>query len=173
MTLADADERPVTRRDVRVLVVEDEPLAAEAHAAYVGRVDGLRGRPASRARPRDAGALPRQRPAVDLVLLDMHLPDGHGLELLQRLRAAGHLLRRDRGDLGARRRRRPARRWPRASCSTCSSRSPSPRSATSSSSTPPTGAGWRRAPTRSSQDDVDQLLGALRAASGPRRCPRA
>jgi response regulator of citrate/malate metabolism len=28
---------------------------------------------------------------VDLLLLDMHLPDGHGLGLLQRLRAAGHL----------------------------------------------------------------------------------
>ena len=27
--------------------------------------------------------------AVDLILLDMHLPDGHGLGLLQRLRAAG------------------------------------------------------------------------------------
>jgi response regulator of citrate/malate metabolism len=28
---------------------------------------------------------------VDLLLLDMHLPDGHGLGLLQRLRSAGHL----------------------------------------------------------------------------------
>ena len=26
---------------LRVLVVEDEPIAAEAHTAYVGRVDGF------------------------------------------------------------------------------------------------------------------------------------
>ena len=28
---------------LRVLVVEDEPIAAEAHTAYVGRVDGFEG----------------------------------------------------------------------------------------------------------------------------------
>jgi response regulator of citrate/malate metabolism len=75
---------------VRVLVVEDEELAAEAHAAYVGRVDGfeLAGvvRSAAAAIRHLAGD-----PDVDLILLDMHLPDGHGLALLQRLRAAGHL----------------------------------------------------------------------------------
>jgi response regulator of citrate/malate metabolism len=75
---------------VRVLVVEDEELAAEAHAAYVGRVDGfeLAGvvRSAAAAIRHLAGD-----PGVDLILLDMHLPDGHGLALLQRLRAAGHL----------------------------------------------------------------------------------
>lgn len=79
---------------IRVLVVEDEELAAEAHAAYVGRVSGFAlagvarsGREAVRAldTARDAGE------PVDLVLLDMNLPDGHGLGLLGGLRAAGHL----------------------------------------------------------------------------------
>jgi response regulator of citrate/malate metabolism len=27
--------------DIRVLVVEDEPIAAAAHAAYIGRLDGF------------------------------------------------------------------------------------------------------------------------------------
>ncbi|HEU4513068.1 MAG TPA: response regulator [Nocardioidaceae bacterium] len=74
---------------VRVLVVEDEQVAAEAHASYVERVDGFElagvarsGRDALRHLGRDH---------VDLVLLDLHLPDGHGLALLQRMRAAGHL----------------------------------------------------------------------------------
>ena len=42
---------------------------------------------------RSAGEAARflERDPVDLVLLDMHLPDGHGLGLLQRLRAAGVL----------------------------------------------------------------------------------
>jgi len=75
---------------VRVLVVEDEQLAAEAHAAYTNRVDGFE----VAAVARSAGEAMRQLaadPTIDLVLLDMHLPDGHGLGLLQRLRAAGHL----------------------------------------------------------------------------------
>ncbi len=33
----------------------------------------------------------REQGPVDLMLLDMFLPDGHGLGLLQRLRAAGEL----------------------------------------------------------------------------------
>ena len=76
--------------NVRVLVVEDEPLAAEAHAAYTNRIDGFEVATVARS----AGEAMRQLaadPSIDLVLLDMHLPDGHGLGLLQRLRAAGHL----------------------------------------------------------------------------------
>ena len=73
---------------VRVLVVEDEALAAEAHAAYVDRVDGFELAGVARSAG-DAARFLTSDPAVDLVLLDMHLPDGHGLGLLQRLRAGG------------------------------------------------------------------------------------
>jgi response regulator of citrate/malate metabolism len=75
---------------VRVLVVEDEERAAEAHAAYVGRVPGFELAGVARS-AQEAARLLGADPGVDLVLLDMHLPDGHGLSLLQRLRAAGHL----------------------------------------------------------------------------------
>jgi response regulator of citrate/malate metabolism len=72
---------------VAVLVVEDEPLIADAHAQYVRRVPGFEvagvvhgGGAALR--------FVRDRP-VDLVLLDFNLPDLHGLEVCRRLRGAG------------------------------------------------------------------------------------
>lgn len=75
---------------VRVLVVEDEAIAAEAHSAYVGRIDGFEVAGVARSAA-EAMRLLTADPTIDLVLLDMHLPDGHGLGLLQRMRAAGHL----------------------------------------------------------------------------------
>ncbi len=75
---------------VRVLVVEDEQLAAEAHAEYTRRVPGFEVAGVARSAG-DAVRHLNADPDVDLILLDMHLPDGHGLGLLQRLRAAGHL----------------------------------------------------------------------------------
>jgi len=75
---------------VRVLVVEDEQLAAEAHAAYVGRVEGFELAGVARSAGEAARFLGGHE--VDLVLLDLHLPDGHGLALVQRLRAAGRLV---------------------------------------------------------------------------------
>ena len=75
-------------RALRVLIVEDEPTAAEALALHVGRVPGF-----GVVGHVCAGADALRRVAaggVDLVLLDIYLPDMSGLEVLRRLRAAGH-----------------------------------------------------------------------------------
>lgn len=72
---------------VRTLVVEDDPVLADAHRTYVERVEGyvcvgtaLDGCTALR-------VLADQ--PVDLVLLDVGLPDMSGLEVLRTLRARG------------------------------------------------------------------------------------
>ncbi|MGS0687714.1 response regulator [Nakamurella sp. GG22] len=72
---------------IRVLVVEDEPIAARAHKAYVERVCGFSVAAVAHSRMEAERALGRG--GVDLVLLDLHLPDGSGLELFRRIRAAG------------------------------------------------------------------------------------
>ncbi len=80
--------------NVRVLVIEDEVRTAEAHASYVARVPGFEvaGVAHSVADTRRILDAERERGRpVDLLLLDMNLPDGHGLGLLAGLRAAGHL----------------------------------------------------------------------------------
>jgi response regulator of citrate/malate metabolism len=74
---------------VQVLVVEDEELAAEAHADYVRRTSGFEVAGVARSSV-EALRLLRKVP-VDLVLLDMNLPDGHGLALLRRMRSDGFL----------------------------------------------------------------------------------
>jgi response regulator of citrate/malate metabolism len=73
---------------IRTLIVEDDPIAAAAHASYVGRVPGFTVS-ASAATGADALRALATNP-VDLVLLDVHLPDTNGLEVLRRMRAAGH-----------------------------------------------------------------------------------
>ncbi|MEU1311371.1 response regulator [Streptomyces cinnamoneus] len=73
---------------VRVLVVEDDPVAADAHALYVGRVPGFSVAGTAHSRS-DASQILKRTP-VDLLLLDLYLPDGHGLQLVRSLRAAGH-----------------------------------------------------------------------------------
>lgn len=73
---------------IRVLVVEDEPVAADAHRAYVERVPGFQVVGIAHT---GADALRELAAAeVDLVLLDLHLPDRHGLDLVRAMRAAGH-----------------------------------------------------------------------------------
>jgi response regulator of citrate/malate metabolism len=72
---------------IRVLIVEDDALIAEAHAAYTGRVDGFQVVAVAHTAQRAMAAL-RAHP-VDLMLLDLNLPDMNGLELCRSLRAAG------------------------------------------------------------------------------------
>jgi len=73
---------------IRVLVVEDEPVAADAHRAYVERVPGFQ---VAGVVHTAADAIRRlTEGGVDLVLLDLYLPDRHGLDLVRAMRAAGH-----------------------------------------------------------------------------------
>lgn len=82
------------RRDYRVLVVEDQELTAQTYVDYIGRMQGFTvahvAGTLDSARRRLAAGLHRDgRFDADVVLLDLNLPDGHGLDLLQQLRAAG------------------------------------------------------------------------------------
>lgn len=79
--------------DLLVLIVEDDPMTAEAHADYVRRVPGftvaavsLSGHEAL-ARYDDLAAAGTP---VDIVLLDMNLTDSHGLEVAKRMNSRGH-----------------------------------------------------------------------------------
>ena len=70
---------------IRTLIVEDDPLIAEAHRAYLDRVPGF----GCAGVAHDGGTALRlvaERP-TDLVLLDMGLPDMSGLDVLRALRA--------------------------------------------------------------------------------------
>ncbi|WP_432245904.1 response regulator [Arthrobacter sp. G.S.26] len=81
-------------REIRVLVVEDEAIAAAAHAAYVGRLEGfvLAGTaPDGQSALRLLTEFSAAGDPVELVLLDMNLPDLHGLDIARRMRSAGIL----------------------------------------------------------------------------------
>lgn len=73
---------------IATLVVEDEQLAAEAHVAYLARLPAFALAGVARTAQEALAAL-RDEP-VDLVLLDVNLPDGNGLDVVRRMRAAGH-----------------------------------------------------------------------------------
>ncbi|QUH00817.1 response regulator [Saccharopolyspora erythraea] len=72
---------------IRVLVVEDDPLVGEAHADYVDRVEGFE--VAGRVRTGQDALRFLEKTGVDLVLLDLGLPDIDGLQVARALRTAG------------------------------------------------------------------------------------
>ncbi|WP_030572528.1 response regulator [Streptomyces aureocirculatus] len=78
----------MTEPNIRVLVVEDDRVAADAHVLYVNRVRGFETTATAHTAAEARRAL--DRTPIDLILLDLNLPDGHGLALARTLRAAGH-----------------------------------------------------------------------------------
>ena len=72
---------------ISVLVVEDDPVAVEAHLEYLARLPGFV--VAGHVR-NGTDALSRLvQESIDLMLLDIFLPDMNGLDVLRRMRAAG------------------------------------------------------------------------------------
>lgn len=86
-----APQQDDSEDSVGVLVVEDESIAAKAHAQYVARVDNFHvagiAKNATQALAALTGKIMGMEPSnIQLLLLDMNLPDGHGLQLLRMIR---------------------------------------------------------------------------------------
>lgn len=80
-------------RDLRVLVVDDETTTAAAHAKFVTRIDGFMVQGIAHNGQEAFAALDAAQEAgtpIDLVLLDMNLPDLHGLDVARRVRGRGN-----------------------------------------------------------------------------------
>jgi response regulator of citrate/malate metabolism len=73
---------------IRTLIVDDDFRVAAIHAAYVNKVDGFEVIAQAHTAAEAVDVVDRLRP--DLMLLDLYLPDEHGLELVARLRDGGH-----------------------------------------------------------------------------------
>jgi CheY-like chemotaxis protein len=72
---------------IRTVVVDDDYRVASIHAAYVGKVEGFEVIAQVHSAAAAVEAVIRPRP--DLLLLDLYLPHGHGLDLAARLRRYG------------------------------------------------------------------------------------
>lgn len=74
---------------IRVLLVDDDALTLELHRDYVARLDGfVVSGECSGARAAVSAVLDREGPTgFDLVLLDITMPDGSGIDVLRALRA--------------------------------------------------------------------------------------
>ena len=73
---------------IRTVVVDDDFRVASIHAAYAAKVDGFEVIAEAHTAAEAVEAVDRLRP--DLLLLDLYLPDEHGLDLVARLRREEH-----------------------------------------------------------------------------------
>jgi response regulator of citrate/malate metabolism len=73
---------------IDVLVVDDDFMVARVHRTFVERVEPFRVVGVASTGEQAAAAVDELRP--DLVLLDLYLPDVFGLDVIPRLRTAGH-----------------------------------------------------------------------------------
>ena len=73
---------------IDVLIVEDDFMVARIHRGFVNDVDGFRVIGTANCGEQAIAAVAELQP--DLVLLDLYLPDMFGLEIIPRLRTAGH-----------------------------------------------------------------------------------
>ncbi|MCF2127919.1 response regulator [Strepomyces sp. STD 3.1] len=85
---AGAPASPGPGAAIGVLVVDDDFMVARVHRAFVGRVEPFRVVGVAGTGEEALAAVAELRP--DLVLLDLYLPDVFGLDVIPRLRAAGH-----------------------------------------------------------------------------------
>ncbi|MEQ4500145.1 MULTISPECIES: response regulator [Nocardioides] len=74
--------------DLTVLVVDDDFMVASIHTRFVERAEGFR--VVGVAATGETALAEIERLSPDLVLLDVHLPDLSGIEVLRRLRGAGN-----------------------------------------------------------------------------------
>ncbi|GAA1626139.1 response regulator [Nonomuraea maheshkhaliensis] len=73
---------------IDVLVVDDDFMVAKVNSGFVNQVDGFRVIGTASTGEQALDRIAALRP--DLVLLDLYLPDLFGLEVITRMRAAGH-----------------------------------------------------------------------------------
>ncbi|GAB3158627.1 response regulator [Amycolatopsis stemonae] len=71
---------------IRTLVVDDDYRIARVHAAGIGRVEGFTAVGEAHSVAEARRLVAARRP--ELLLLDLYLPDGHGLDLMRSLRDA-------------------------------------------------------------------------------------
>ncbi|TQJ32503.1 response regulator [Microbacterium sp. SLBN-146] len=76
---------------IGVLLVDDDALTLELHRSYIARVEGfvVVGECTGARAAVSALLDPSRAGLIDLVLLDMTMPDGTGLDVLRHVRAAG------------------------------------------------------------------------------------